>query len=249
MNNNSIIFKIIKKYIDELSFKLSTVAKDSIGFEDSLTTITNLVGEEPHDFFKGEKGALKNFGNPTILFNDLKKSTDLIKELEDKNILYYYSYYMYYSSKMLSEILDAFDAKIVECTGDGHYSILQNMDNLVADKIKREYSYFCEFLCETEKFENYLNAFDHKENSFIDNRSHLLDVDKIIRKLFFYIFAYFNIEINKLLPKGMSKKFLMRVGCATGECQIMRIENSHIRQDKLIGSVVHKSAHQASGKI
>lgn len=35
-----------------------------------------------------------------------------------------------------------------------------------------------------------------------------------------------------------------------GNCKISRINiPNHILQDKLIGSIVHKAAHQASGKI
>jgi len=242
MENNSKIIKIINKYIEILSRKLD-VLMDSIGLEEH-TTITTLA---PHDFFEGEEGRLKDFGRPSILFNDLKNSKELLEELEKEGILYYYSYYMYYSSKMLAEILDLFDGKMIECTGDGNYSIFEEKAFSFTRQVSKEYEYINERYYNTDILNDYLNNFERKENCFLNYPPS--DTDERLRQLFFYIFALFNIEINKLLPNDFDYKFLTRIGCATGECQIIRIENSHIKQDKLIGSVVHKSAHQASGKI
>jgi len=238
MENNSKIIKIINKYIEILSRKLD-VLMDSIGLEEH-TTITTLA---PYDFFEGEEGILKDFGRPSILFNDLKNSTKLLEELEKEGILYYYSYYMYYSSKMLAEILNLFDAKMIECTGDGNYSLFEKEHS----RLLREYDYFEKICYEEQEFKNYIDNFDKIEKKFINSPPSTFDEKS--RQLFFYIFYLFNIEVNKCLPSSFSNKFLTRVGCKTGNCKIMRIENSHIRQDKLIGSVVHKSAHQASGKI
>ena len=238
MENNSKILQIIERNIKILSDILNKVIMDSIGLEEHVT-VTNIV---PHDFFSGEGGILKDFGSPTILFNDLKDSTKLLKELESEDILYYYSFYMHYSSKMLSEILDEFNGKMVECTGDGNYSIFDKEN----DKLLREYAYFQELCYGESQFNSYLDNFDEKEKEFIKTSPYMFD--EKLRQLFFYIFSIFNIKVNYLLRGKIDKKFLTRVGCVTGKCQIMRIENSHIRQDKLIGSVVHNSAHQASGK-
>ena len=237
-NDNSEIIRIIKKYIKILQEKLNSTFMDSISLEEH-TTVTTLV---PYDFFEGEKGKLKDFGNPAILFNDLKKSTKLLEELEEENIIYFYSYYMYYSSAMLAEILDLVDGKMVECTGDGNYSIFEKEHS----KLLTEYAYFKKLCYDTEEFNNYLKNFDEVEYKFIQSTPYTFDEKS--RQLFFYIFYLLNIKINNLLPSSVYYKFLTRVGCKRGKCQIMRIENSHIRQDKLIGSVVHKSAHQASGK-
>jgi hypothetical protein len=234
------IATIIYQYAELFLEKINKVEMDSISLEKGIITVTNIV---PYDFFEGEKGALKDFGTLTILFNDLKKSTKLLEDLEEEDILHYYSYYMYYSSKMLSEILNLFDAKMVECTGDGNYSIFEEEHS----QLLKEYDYFESLCYNKNEFNNYLNNFDEREKKFITSSPY--SFDEKLRQLFFYIFYIFNIQVNKCFPSDFSNKFLTRVGCVTGKCQIMRIVNSHIRQDKLIGSVVHKSAHQASGKI
>lgn len=239
-NYNSKIIIIIQSYINELISKLelSKVSMDYV--TESHVTRTDIV---PYDFFEKEDGVLKSFGTPTILFNDLKNSTKLMKELEDEDILYYYSYYMYYSSKMLAEVLDLFEGKMIECTGDGSYSIFEKKPK----ELLIEYDYFEDLCYHQASFNNYLNSFNRSEYQFIKDLPNTFD--EKIRQLFFYIFYIFNCGINEHLPCEFVNKFFTRVGCATGRCQIMRIENTHIRQDKLIGSVVHHSAHQASGKL
>ncbi len=268
-NNNDEISRIIKKYVDILLELFS--AEDSMELEllREYTTETHLV---PSNFFNNTSSCdnqgdvlFADFGNTIILFNDLKSSTKLISALENRNELCIYSLYMYYSSKMLSEILDLLGGKLVECTGDGHYSIfLKNQIdiNSIRDHSERFYETFyvnpsIPFINDEEYRKYFLEViknFDLLDIAIPFRRYHpyrrysvALDVD--IRWLFLHIFAVFNIRINSTTIMGNRRhKFYTRVGCDEGECKIMRINNGHILQDKLIGKVVHNAAHQANEK-
>lgn len=156
---------------------------------------------------------------------------------------------------MLGKILDLLNGQMIECTGDGNYSIfLQEKINIY--KIKKYGLNFINYDLDFEALEIYMNNFEDKEVNFITSSCKsrvcrfILTDSKFIRFLFFTIFATFNIEINKYLHLKIENPFLTRVGCMQGNCKISRINiPNHILQDKLIGSIVHKAAHQASGKI
>jgi len=269
------ILKIILEYIK--------IIKEILEKGKDYTTTTKIV---PHDFFHDNNGEncstnvlFKDFKTPIILFNDLKSSTKLIEELESKGKLCIYTIYMYYSSQMMGKILDILNGKIVECTGDGHYSIFLE-DEIDENKIKNESDIFFNKLkkykfrnyrcrnyrCRNYIFRNYIINFDFNEIKYIypclfHHRNIRIYTDfnflfhferelsNKIRVLFFYIFAVFNIEINLLLENKINNKFLTRIGCKQGACKITRIIiDGHIKQDKLIGAVVHHAAHQSSGK-
>ena len=260
------ILKIIFKYIELLKDTLSDSGKN-LSFE-SFITSTTLVA---NDFFDGnlsrcsqdKKILLKDFGTPTILFNDLKNSTKLLEEIEHSNIDCLYVAYMYYSSQMIADILDLFGGVMVECTGDGNYSIFteDRIDIKSIDKLGKDFlkNYNEEISLHAQQ--EYMSNFDDSELEGIDrvysvfNHQCLQEVFKsavcssCIRRLFFRIFLMFNVEINKIASGYINNKFLTRVGCKKGACKITRIQiDNHIKQDKLIGSVVHHAAHQASGK-
>jgi hypothetical protein len=176
---------------------------------------------------------------------------------------------------MLGDILDILKGKMVECTGDGNYSIflkneINNVD--IIEKSKRffqdiEVNFGSDYFL---KMQNYILTFDTNEVKYLypwmhddwyfKELAHIYfrrmvydyyeeNIDKMLRVLFFYIFSIFNIEVNSMLKNRMNNMFLTRIGCKQGLCKISRIDiNGHIRQDKLIGSVVYEAAHQASGK-
>lgn len=266
-----IVYNYIKIFIDNLQKRK---------FETSLEEARYITTSEivPHNFFDDGNGGYsscdydhkvlsKDFGSPYILFNDLKNSTKLLEELESRNSLCIYSLYIYFSSQMLGEILDLFDANMVECTGDGNYSIFM-VEKFDIDNLKNlGTAFFTHFekkssisrLYYTEYIENFhydlpvplsfLNKYPQYRYS-----SHFPfgEPDEYIRSLFFHIFMLFNIEINKILIPyiNLSTPFLTRVGCVKGSCKITRIQvDNHIKQDKLIGTAIHRAAHQASGKL
>ena len=235
----NIIEKIIERNFELLS-KTINITMYELSMEDRTISITNIISPYSKNLKNGE---IKYFVEIVILFNDLKQSTKLLKNIEDKNKLFYYSNYMMYSSKMLSEILKLLGGKMVESTGDGNYSIFESLRK---DRINDEYfEYKIRHFYKLE-FQEYIKNFDEKEINFINYKADT--DDKKLRQLIFYIFFLFNEKVNKLLYGDIKYKFLTRVGCATGECYITRIENEHIKQDKLIGEVVHRASHQASGK-
>ena len=237
-----------------------------------------------HDFFSDMNGEIsscdnkkkvlfKDFGIPIVLFNDLKNSTKLVEELECKDQLCIYAIYIYYSSKMLGDILDILNGKMVECTGDGNYSIfLENeIDTEVVIEKSENFFRSLEDILDSNyfmKLQKYALSFDTDEVKYVYTcmlddlfyrkfmhiyfgriHYHGAQISDIIRVLFFYVFAIFNIEVNEMLENRVNQKFLTRVGCKQGLCKICRVDiDGHIKQDKLIGSVVHHAAHQASGK-
>jgi len=275
------ILQIIEKYIQIIKEVLERERLNEEIIQLDYITNTEIVS---HDFFSDDNGEIsscdneqnilfKDFGKPIILFNDLKSSTRLLEELECKGELCIYAIYMYYSSKMMGEILDILNGKMVECTGDGNYSIfLENEIDEENFKDKSwEFFYELEYLFRDKDFrniQNYIMSFDIDEIKYISPwllndwnerryrhfnfRSLFHCEEKLnnqIRVLFFYIFSVFNIKINSLLEDRINNKFLTRIGCKVGACKITRIiSNGHIKQDKLIGAVVHHAAHQASGK-
>jgi len=279
-SNNEII-QIIQKYIQIIKEILERERLQEEMSNKSYITNTEIV---PHDFFSdingklsrcdaGNKVLFKEFGKPIILFNDLKNSTKLIEELECKNELCIYAIYMYYSSKMMGEILNILNGKMVECTGDGHYSVF--LEDEINDRYIMDESvdFFCDLIRSSDlvEIQNYILTFDadevkylhgsrrfqglyysmrssHEFKIFIKNL-YSNGISDNIRTLFFYIFAIFNIEVNSILKHRVNNKFLTRIGCKQGLCKITRVNiNGHIKQDKLIGAVVHHAAHQASGK-
>ncbi|WP_157352998.1 hypothetical protein [Aliarcobacter butzleri] len=259
---NSEIGYIINKYIELILKSFNKYEEKRILLE-NYTTQTAIVS---NDFFDDKKALLCTddnlllieFNSPIILFNDLKNSTRVLEFFESLNLSCAYTAYIYYSSKMLGEILDLFDGQMIECTGDGNYSIfLQEKINI--KKIRKYCNNFIDYDLDFIALEEYKINFEEKEIRFGFNHFNslrktfyrlLLNDDIFIRYAFFTIFATFNIEINKYLDSKITNPFLTRVGCMQGNCKISRINiPNHILQDKLIGSIVHKAAHQASGKI
>lgn len=157
--------------------------------------------------------------------------------------------YIYYTSKLLADILDLLNGKIVEITGDGNYSIIKKI-NFNSFRFKIFYDglddLFVYFNIKKD-FKSYQSLFDELELFGLndDTQKH-----KKLRQLIFCVFAVFNIEVNrKLKVYQYNFDFAMRVGCKEGNCKITRFDiSNHIRQDKLIGSVVNQAAHQAMGK-
>ncbi|ADV45874.1 hypothetical protein [Nitratifractor salsuginis] len=274
------IIQIIQKYINIIREILEREKLEEEAIKLEYITKTEIV---PHDFFSDKNGKVsscdkeniilfKDFGTPIVLFNDLKNSTKLVEELECKNELCIYAIYMYYSSKMLGDILDVLNGKMVECTGDGNYSIF--LEDEIQKSIIPQSIYFFHSLKDIYdsanfiKIKDYILNFDTDEVKYIypwicDYQPHQIfkrqyfirvlsnqnKISNIIRVLFFHIYAIFNIEVNTILENRIKQKFLTRIGCKQGLCKISRIDiNGHIKQDKLIGSVVHQAAHQASGK-
>lgn len=259
---NSEIGYIINKYIDFILKSFQDYNEKRILLE-NYTTKTEIV---PHNFFDDKSTLLctdnnvllREFNSPIILFNDLKNSTKILESFESFNLSCGYTAYIYYSSKMLGEILDLFDGQMIECTGDGNYSIfLQEKINIT--KIRKYCNDFINKDLDFVALEEYIKDFDEKEIRFAFHNfnslkktfhRYFLNDDNFIRYAFFTIFATFNIEINKYVVPKMKYPFLTRVGCIQGDCKISRINiPNHIIQDKLIGSVVHNAAHQASGKV
>jgi hypothetical protein len=256
---NSEIGYIINKYIELILKSFNKYEEKRILLE-NYTTQTAIVS---HDFFDDKKSLLctdenillREFNSPIILFNDLKNSTKVLEFFESLNLSCAYTTYIYYSSKMLGEILDLFDGQMIECTGDGNYSIfLQEKINIT--KIRKYSNDFIDKDLDFIATKEYIKNFEENEVSFI--KSHfrepfyrfILKNDEFIRYVFFTIFATFNTEVNKYLERKIKNPFLTRIGCMNGDCKISRINiPNHILQDKLIGSIVHKAAHQASGKI
>lgn len=244
---------IINKYFRKYLELIEPIPRTKASLEERFITTTELV---PYNFFEDatskrcdDKLKYKDFGNPYIVFNDLKNSTEILKECETIGKESIYIGYIYYTSKILADVLDLLGGKIVEITGDGNYSIIDEskfrsfrfqtlygeLDSLLSNfNVKRD-------------FKSYQSLFAKEElNGLNDDRKNY----EKLRKLFFDIFSVFNIQVNKKLRMNRYNfEFAMRVGCKQGDCKITRFSiDKHIKQDKLIGSVVNKSAHQAIGK-
>jgi hypothetical protein len=257
---NSEIGFIIYKYVELILKSFQDYKEKRILLDNYYITQTAIVS---HDFFDDKKSLLctdenillREFNSPIILFNDLKNSTKVLEFFESLNLSCGYTAYIYYSSKMLGEILDLINGQMIECTGDGNYSIFIK-ENINIQKILRFGNDYISRDLDLSELKKYIDNFSNDEVAHFkhlaiceycrDNTSN----SSYIRFLFFTIFATFNIEINKYLDSKIKNPFLTRVGCMQGNCKISRINiPNHILQDKLIGSIVHKAAHQASGKI
>lgn len=258
-NYSSDISKIIEKYVNLIleAYKSNNISKERMQFE-SYTTETSIVDS---DFY--EKGSIcfdnnikmADFGSPIVLFNDLKNSTKTIEFFESLGLECAYSLYIFYSSKLLSEILNLFKGKMIECTGDGNYSIFMENEIKIDNLRKQGLSFIrddLKFFVKDSEVKIYNSEFNEKEEPSISAFFGLFlneFTPEFIRCLIFYIFMAFNIPINNYFNKKINNPFLTRVGCLKGACKITKIKiDKHISQDKLIGSVVHKAAHQASGK-
>lgn len=248
------IENIIKNYIKNYIDSLEILTLES-GNED-YTTTTKILNIN-------DLGLL-NYGNVIVLFTDIKNSTQILETCEKNSILNVYTNYINFSSKLLGEILTNFNGRIIESTGDGNYSIInltkddfikklynknENIERkslkILLDEMSKETFY------KDIKNKTYLDIFDEKEQNYsLKELEDISSLDEKLRTLFFIIFAKFNIEINNIdLLKKYDIKFATRIGCKIGSCKITNITvDGHINQDKLIGTVVHKAAHQASGK-
>ena len=129
---SSQLIKLVEKYL-QLYFELiEPRPRTKMLLEERYVTTTDLV---PNDFFKDESSSKCNkdiiyldFGNSYIIFNDLKNSTKILTECERLEKKCIYISYIYYTSKLLADILDLMGGKIVEITGDGNYSIIRQND-------------------------------------------------------------------------------------------------------------------------
>ena len=243
MNEN--IVTLIKKYQTLYLDILDTRIEEGLLALEGSISQTILV---PNDFF--DKNSIscdrelkyRDFGETFILFNDLKGSTEILRKCENLNKICLYTGYIFYSSKLLAEILDLLGGKIVEITGDGNYSIIQKKDfnNEKYENMINKLRTFDIDEKELEKYENLVTYYDDETNQ----KSNKLGL------FIYYIFAIFNIGINKKLKSLYPDiKFATRVGCKFGNCKITRFEIAgHIRLDKLIGIIVNEAAHQATGK-
>jgi hypothetical protein len=243
MNEN--IVTLIKKYQTLYLDILDTRIEEGLLALEHHISQTILV---PNDFF--DKNSIscdrelkyRDFGETFIIFNDLKGSTEILRKCENLNKICLYTGYIFYSSKLLAEILDLLGGKIVEITGDGNYSIIQKKDfnNEKYENMINKLRTFDIDEKELEKYENLVTYYDDETNQ----KSNKLGL------FIYYIFAIFNIGINKKLKSLYPDiKFATRVGCKFGNCKITRFEIAgHIRLDKLIGIIVNEAAHQATGK-
>jgi hypothetical protein len=243
MNEN--IVTLIKKYQTLYLDILDTRIEEGLLALEGSISQTILV---PNDFF--DKNSIscdrelkyRDFGETFIIFNDLKGSTEILRKCENLNKICLYTGYIFYSSKLLAEILDLLGGKIVEITGDGNYSIIQKKDfnNEKYENMINKLRTFDIDEKELEKYENLVTYYDDETNQ----KSNKLGL------FIYYIFAIFNIGINKKLKSLYPDiKFATRVGCKFGNCKITRFEIAgHIRLDKLIGIIVNEAAHQATGK-
>lgn len=253
------LLKLINKYYEQIE-KLFII-EESVALEEMrYITTTEIVS--PDYFNSGkricdtdDKVFYKEFDNIYVIFNDIEKSTKILEYCEKNNLICLYIGYIKYSSELLAEILNYFDGKMVEITGDGNYSIIENLDkNLLYKLIDDNYDLFKEFrkirydcCCNYELHLQQLKCHEYIYNLKYLN---LNETKNIIRCLLLCVFNIFNFKINKLLEKKHIKIcFNTRIGCEYGSCKITRfIIGNYLKQDKLIGKIVHKAAHQAQGK-
>ena len=247
----NIIKKHIKNYIDSLEILTQESGNEAYTTTTKILNINDL--------------GLVNYGNVIVLFTDIKDSTQILETCENNSILNVYSNYINFSSKLLGEIISLFKGRIIESTGDGIYSIIESTDSEIEEIFKYKYikdvpydrlARIIESNVESNFYEvmhdkTYLNIFSDSENTYILKKlEDISSIDEKLRTLFFIIFAKFNSKINNIDSlKKHNIKFATRIGCKIGSCKITNITvDGHINQDKLIGTVVHNAAHQASGK-
>lgn len=248
-----IIEKYIKNYINSLELLTHESSNENYN---TITKINNRSDIKDLE--------LANYGNVIVLFTDIKNSTQILETCEEKSILFVYSNYINFSSKLLGEIITIFKGRIIESTGDGNYSIInltkedfdEILDNRKNKFVKKRLKEIMDEISQGTfykdmKNKTYLDIFDKKEQNYTLERLEFISpLDEKLRTLFFTIFAKFNSEINKIdILEEHNIKFATRIGCKIGSCQITNITvEQNINQEILIGSVVHKAAHQASGK-
>lgn len=254
-NVGNIINKYIVIYVNKLKEIIdkreSGLLRESVNY----MTVTSIV---PHDFFESGKNErcsdklfMKDFNNPTILFTDLKDSTKILEKCESIGRTCIYTGYIYYSSCLLADILNLVNGKIIEITGDGTYSIIEeDNDNKVDNVLRAFYNTFNLYEIDEDDLHKYVGELSHDIYYELRRCKDAADRDIRFRNFIFCIFTKFNIEINKFLEANrINFSFFTRVGCKKGPCKITRFEIAdHVRVDKLMGSTVNKAAHQAMGK-
>lgn len=258
-NVANIINEYIVNYVKEL--KEIIVNRESRLLAENMMSYMTVTSIAPHDFFKSGKLEecsdeliMKDFNNPTILFTDLKNSTRILEKCEYMKRTCLYTGYIYYSSRLLADILNLVNGKIIEITGDGTYSIIEEKND---DKMKKVlvqfYKNFKQFdidLCDLYTYIELVGELPFDLYYDLRRCKEVAKRDVNIRNFIFCIFTKFNIEINKFLEDlDIDIAFFTRVGCKKGPCKITRFKIAgHVHVDKLIGSTVNKAAHQAMGK-
>lgn len=242
--------KLIDKYSHEY---LKTIGKsDELILEHGIEDYTSVSRLVTNDIFKQDIKGIKiaDFKDTIILFTDLKDSTKILNKCGNNNILIYIAY-MHYSTMLLADILSLIDGTLIESTGDGTYSIIRDDSSFMKNGINLFILDHYEKIKNETEYQDYLKYFYINEIKVITNiNKKLYTYEDKIRLFFFTIFWFFNIFVNDTpLLKKLDIKFLTRIGCKIGSCKVTRLEiYKHISQDKLVGSIVHEAAHQASGK-
>jgi hypothetical protein len=256
-NNILDIEKLINQY--SIKFKrLLEYEKEIYAYEklEEVTTITRLVDDDFFDIGNGnmnicdyeKKIFYKEFKDIYVIFNDIENSTKILEYCEKNNLLCIYIGYIKYTSELLSEILNYFNGRMIEITGDGNYSIIENLNkikwydlikfnlNYLKNNVYYFYRKYC-IICSKPSWE------DIEKIKYFEGEESIVSLLRII----FYIF---NREINNLLKNmNIAICFNMRFGCKYGDCKITRFQiKNHVVQDKLIGRIVNKAAHQAQRK-
>lgn len=254
------IAQLIEQIIENYTSKIKEIiSKREIRLLTESALYMTKTTLAPHDFFNSGKVErcsdelfIKDFNRPTILFTDLKGSTNILKECERLGITCLYTGYIYYSSRLLADILDFVNGKIVEITGDGTYSIIEEIND---NKINRVLDAFYDTY-NLNNIKDELYEYIHLVGELPYNLNQLHNCmeannrDIRFRNFIFCIFTRFNIEINKFLEmRAIDVSFFTRVGCKKGPCKITRFNiEKHVFVDKLIGSTVNDAAHEAMGK-
>lgn len=220
-NVANIINKYIVIYVNKLKEIIdkreSGLLRESVNY----MTVTSIV---PHDFFESgkiercsDKLFMKDFNNPTILFTDLKDSTKILEKCESLGRTCIYTGYIYYSSCLLADILNLVNGKIVEITGDGTYSIIEeDNDNKIERFLKAFYSSYNLNDIDNIDLFTYINIVGELPGDIHSIRRcyEVANIDIKLRNFIFCIFTKFNIEINKFLEAyGIDISFFTRVGC------------------------------------
>ena len=264
MDKSLNLLDLIDKYYYQIE-KLFLIEKKAAIEEMRYITTTEIV---PSDYFNSGKrmcdtdGKIfyKKFDNIYVIFNDIEKSTQILEYCEKNNLICLYISYIKYSSELLAEILNYFDGKMIEITGDGNYSIIENLDEYLLHKLindnyknlfkeikKIRYDCFFDCCCNVKLYLQQVECYmEECYSKFLS----IKETKNIIRYLLLCVFNIFNCKINKLLKKKhIEICFNTRIGCEYGSCKITRfIIGNYLKQDKLIGEIVHKAAHQAQGK-